>query len=300
MNHQRLRRGGLAAAAVAMALTSACKPATPARMRPRHTYTATAPGAPEPARVTALSDLSPEWVRRTQLANLFDGRRMLVLRFNEGQSYAPRTRTNSTPFVVVLGNRSGSQGVDTDRDGLSDAAEIAIGTNPNNADTDGDTIPDGFEIVGLRTLATSADSNGNGVPDNVELNLDDPSIYNDDDGDGFSNAQEIARFGTNPRSLDSDGDGIDDDLEYYYGTALNDRANPSRDSDNDGWPDEFEMANNSDPSGDSSHDPDADNDGVPDWLDEDGLSMAAARGRPAAAVAAQPICTLNCGSGGPA
>ncbi len=36
--------------------------------------------------------------------------------------------------------------VDSDGDGLPDAVEILLGTNPNNPDTDGDTFSDGDEV----------------------------------------------------------------------------------------------------------------------------------------------------------
>ena len=35
--------------------------------------------------------------------------------------------------------------VDSDRDGLTDAEEALLGTDPGNSDTDGDTLPDGYE-----------------------------------------------------------------------------------------------------------------------------------------------------------
>ena len=33
---------------------------------------------------------------------------------------------------------------DSDNDGLYDAEEVALGTDPFNADTDGDALPDGW------------------------------------------------------------------------------------------------------------------------------------------------------------
>ena len=54
---------------------------------------------------------------------------------------------------------------DQDGDGLSNAEENELGTDPENPDTDGDGISDGAE-----------DSDGDGVPDGVELtNGTDPS-----------------------------------------------------------------------------------------------------------------------------
>jgi hypothetical protein len=57
---------------------------------------------------------------------------------------------NST-FIISLSNSfcvsSGSDGIDLDGDGLSDAQEIAIGTDACTADTDGDGFTDGVEVA---------------------------------------------------------------------------------------------------------------------------------------------------------
>lgn len=45
-------------------------------------------------------------------------------------------------------------GLDTDGDGLGDDLEIEYGLNPTKADTDGDNIPDRFELFTLDELAT--------------------------------------------------------------------------------------------------------------------------------------------------
>lgn len=80
---------------------------------------------------------------------------------------------------------------DTDGDGIPDGYEISIGTDPNNADTDGDGFSDGYELNVLYT---------------------DPIVFNEDadfDGDGLTNSQEM-NLGTNPYLADSDFDGIPD------------------------------------------------------------------------------------------
>lgn len=46
----------------------------------------------------------------------------------------------------VLGEKISSSDVDSDKDGLSDSYEVAIGTDPFNYDTDGDGYNDGTEI----------------------------------------------------------------------------------------------------------------------------------------------------------
>ncbi len=258
----------------------------------RGPWTPRAPWTPEPERTRALMDLGPEWVARSQIASLYEGKVAFVRNRDRG-AVGASTPANSHPFQVVLGDRNGSRGPDADRDGLSDDAERALGSDPMNADTDGDTFPDGFEIFGTGTHPTTRDSDGDGAPDNVEVAIDDPSSYADTDGDGLLDGQERALFGTDPRAGDSDGDGVGDDYEYYFGTAMNDRAHPTLDADDDGMPDEFEAAGGSDPHSASSKVADADDDDLPDWLDPDTVMRARVRGRPAAVPAAPTNCNFN-------
>lgn len=94
--------------------------------------------------------------------------------------------------------------LDTDGDGLKDATETEIGTNPNDTDTDNDGVLDGVEVrIGSNPLNPTdpdqtADSDRDHVPDSTELTL-----------------------GTNPNNADSDGDGIRDDYEILVGTNPN-------------------------------------------------------------------------------
>lgn len=91
---------------------------------------------------------------------------------------------------------------DSDGDGLTDAHEVALGTDPHNTDSDGDGLPDGWEAAhGTNPLVGDAG--------------DDP------DYDGLTNAQEYAA-GTHPNSSDTDGEGIPDNADsaptdYYNG-----------------------------------------------------------------------------------
>lgn len=62
-----------------------------------------------------------------------------------------------------------SDTVDSDHDGLSDAAEVFMtGTDPQNADTDGDGISDGIEVFYLLN-PLDADMDGDGVNDGDEV-----------------------------------------------------------------------------------------------------------------------------------
>lgn len=96
-------------------------------------------------------------------------------------------------LAIFPGNLEASQStIDTDRDGLSDAKEIQIGTNPKEEDTDGDGLLDGQEYLsspkrkdyytGLYTeqMATDpkiADTNKDGIPDGSIRIPDGTCIY---------------------------------------------------------------------------------------------------------------------------
>jgi hypothetical protein len=76
---------------------------------------------------------------------------------------------------------------DSDGDGLINFDEYANGTNPNNPDSDGDSLNDGLEVNILGTDPNLADSDSNGILDGDE----------DSDGDGFTNVEEI-QCGSDP------------------------------------------------------------------------------------------------------
>src|SRR5262249_27647766 len=64
--------------------------------------------------------------------------------------------------------------VDSDNDGLTDEEELALGTDPNNPDTDGDGISDGNEVRGTLGFVTNplkADTDGGGLSDGEEVKL---------------------------------------------------------------------------------------------------------------------------------
>jgi large repetitive protein len=104
----------------------------------------------------------------------------------------------SGAFTLVATNASGSSSQvpsvantlhilnpsgDDDNDGLTNAVEIAIGTDPLNASTAGDGISDGWKVFyGFNPLTNIASQ--------------------DTDGDGLTNLQEF-QAGTNPRNPDT-------------------------------------------------------------------------------------------------
>ena len=93
----------------------------------------------------------------------------------DGSESMVHTTANGTLHISALA-------VDSDGDGLTDVLENSTCTNPHDADTDDDGIPDGIE-----------DINHNGMLDMGET---DPCNI-DTDADGFSDGDEV-KAGTNP------------------------------------------------------------------------------------------------------
>ncbi len=60
-------------------------------------------------------------------------------------------------------------GADFDGDGLGDAAEGRVGTDPRNPDTDADGLSDGDEVLGWGTDPLTRDTDGGGVSDGAEV-----------------------------------------------------------------------------------------------------------------------------------
>ena len=177
-------------------------------------------------------------------------------------------------------------------------------TNPLVKDTDGDTMPDGWEVYfGLEPLRPSdnfEDKEGDSLVNVYEYNnslvntgwIDIDGIFttrpdsNDTDGDTISDNDELFNFLTDPTSNDTDGDGMPDGWEIRYGLNPISALDANQDLDNDGWDfdnnfnitsDEWftnleEYLNGTDPSNN-----DTDGDGLPDgWEGYYGLNPTSA------------------------
>ena len=136
---------------------------------------------------------------------------------------------------------------DDDNDGVSDADEVANGTDPENAYICGDSDGDGCDDCGVAGYL-APENDGTDTDADGLCDAGDP----DDDNDGISDVQELLD-GTNPLNADTDGDGYNDDVDWAP-LDLNEWA----DSDNDGIGDNADTYPN-----------DFDNDGITDYCEAD-------------------------------
>jgi len=130
----------------------------------------------------------------------------------------------SFPAVVVTHLQDRLTGLDDEGDGLVNDDEVRLHLNPKVADTDGDGVLDGLEV-----LAGSEPKDARSVP------------LSDFDGDGLTDKYEIEK-GYDFQSSDSDSDGVSDTIEILLGMNL-----LSNDSDHDGVLDAKEIELGSDP-----------------------------------------------------
>ncbi len=149
--------------------------------------------------------------------------------------------------------------LDFDGDGLSNAQEYELGTDPRLLDSDSDGLSDYDEANTYGTNPAHADSDGDGAQDGWEVeNGFDPTDESDGaldpDEDGLSNAAEYTA-GTDPLDPDTDVDTLLDGAE-----VLTHHTNPlSPDTDADGMDDAWEVATCANARiPDASADPDAD------------------------------------------
>lgn len=142
-------------------------------------------------------------------------------------------------FRRISNDTGGDEGVtlDSDEDGLNDCVEIqgaySPGTglryisDPFDADTDGDGLADGEEVLplgsdlGIPTASdafqvlsdpANTDSDGDGLPDPAELDEGTSVWRADSDGDGLSDSDELS-WTTDPLAGDTDADGFTDGAE---------------------------------------------------------------------------------------
>jgi outer membrane protein OmpA-like peptidoglycan-associated protein len=157
----------------------------------------------------------------------------------------------------VFGNDGDDAAADPDNDGLSNAQEALLGTDPNDPDTDNDGIDDGAEVgndgvVGAGdTDPLDADSDDDGLSDGAEIVGQDGSPNNGDE--------------TDPLNPDTDSDGINDGTEVGITSG-----EPAGTSDGNGTP--FAGTDTGSPNFVADVDPTTTTDPLDPDSDDDGLS----------------------------
>lgn len=87
------------------------------------------------------------------------------------------------------------------------------------ADSDGDGLPDAWEMTHFGNLSQDAfgDPDGDGLNNLGEHQHGADPTAADTDGDGLSDGAEVNQHGTDPASADGDGDGMSDGFEVTHG-----------------------------------------------------------------------------------
>ena len=144
----------------------------------------------------------------------------------------PIAQTVTREFRVVVRPKADERPADSDGDGIIDAGEASLGTDPLKPDTDGDGLSDYEELL----LGTDP------------LTPNGYDAARDSDGDGLTDLDEAARHRTDPHARDTDFDGLSD-----YEEVVTHRTDPlRRDTDGDSLSDKFEVDHGLDPNSGSS------------------------------------------------
>ena len=205
--------------------------------------------------------------------------------------------------VALRGSSAGNPGttIDTDGDGLPDAVELSLGTDPNDADSDDDGLSDAHDGTadsdGDGAIdALDGDSDNDGLLDSIEAGFTEETVGKATDTKSpnwLADADPTTT--TNPDVADSDGDGVFDGTEDLNSDGRQDSGELDpldEDSDDDGLLDGPDLLGCTDPLDDDSDDDgildgaeaalgvdpcvlDSDGDGLSDGLE---IGLAAAEG----------------------
>ncbi len=113
---------------------------------------------------------------------------------NQAQTHQIELESAAAAFSFGLGLTVDECGVDADDDGLNNCQELTLGTNPNNPDTDGDGMNDGWEHLYRNPLLAgdpNADPDGDGQTDLAES----VAGTNPDDANSAFRVTNITRVG---------------------------------------------------------------------------------------------------------
>ncbi|SVC42634.1 uncharacterized protein METZ01_LOCUS295488, partial [marine metagenome] len=137
-------------------------------------------------------------------------------------------------------------GYDSDRDGyvspdenFTNLEEYLVGTSPWEIDTDGDSMPDGWEIFYELNPLDSVDAWFDSDEDGWDANFDRDLSF----AESYLNYMEFLND-TNPLVQDTDGDGMPDGWEVYFGLDPLLPTDGQEDMDGDGLPNAYEYDNN--------------------------------------------------------
>ncbi|MGM0842256.1 MAG: S-layer homology domain-containing protein [Bacillota bacterium] len=122
---------------------------------------------------------------------------------------------------------------DFDGDSVVNIVEVEYGTDMFKGDTDGDGLPDDFELSYLEllevdplvkdsdndgTLDGEEDADEDGLTNKAELSLGTDPANPDTDSDTLSDGEEVNTYHTDPLKKDTDDDFLEDDSELKFKT----------------------------------------------------------------------------------
>jgi len=108
---------------------------------------------------------------------------------------------------------------DIDGDGVTNARERQLGIDENNPDSDGDGLPDGYEVSGSRVVPSGFTKQQIEMLPTMRIRTDPKK--QDTDGDGLGDREELVVYETDPRAADTDADGLSDNAELARKTDPN-------------------------------------------------------------------------------
>lgn len=93
---------------------------------------------------------------------------LIYVMSNYADEYADGTKCAGAGATCLYKIRTHIPQFDTDNDGLNDRQEMAMTSDINSPDSDGDGLLDGYEVFTLKTSPINPDTDGDSVWDNIE------------------------------------------------------------------------------------------------------------------------------------